>query len=204
MRVDEDSAVALRPPALTPGARRILDAASELFYRRGIHAVGVEAIAAASGVTKRTLYDRFGSKDALVTAYLQARHERWWERMERRVAAAPAAPVLALFDAYTRDADASRGCGFLNAAAELPADHPALAVVRAHKRAVLERLTGLLATGPDDDPPGERAREVFLLLEGAIAHRGIDDHDRLLRAARGAVARVAGEPHDAPAEGRGA
>ncbi|MDQ4084268.1 MAG: TetR/AcrR family transcriptional regulator, partial [Actinomycetota bacterium] len=54
---------------LTPGAQRILDVASELFYWRGIHAVGVDTIAAESGVTKRTLYDRFGSKDGLVVAY---------------------------------------------------------------------------------------------------------------------------------------
>jgi AcrR family transcriptional regulator len=57
--------------ALTPAARRILDAAAGLFYAQGIHAVGVEAIAAAAHVTKKTLYDRFGSKEALIAAYLE-------------------------------------------------------------------------------------------------------------------------------------
>ncbi|SDS22609.1 TetR/AcrR family transcriptional regulator [Actinopolymorpha singaporensis] len=64
---------------LTPAGRRILDAASALFYDQGIHAVGVDAVARAAGVTKKTLYDCFGSKDVLVACYLRARDERWRE-----------------------------------------------------------------------------------------------------------------------------
>jgi len=74
-------------PRLTPGARRILEVASALFYRHGIHAIGVDTIAAESGVTKRTLYDRFGSKDELVAAYLRARDERWRARVVAAVEA---------------------------------------------------------------------------------------------------------------------
>ena len=76
---------------LTPGARRVLDAASELFYERGIHAVGVDTIAEAAGVTKKTLYDRFGSKEALVVAYLQHRDARWREHLADHLARVPAA-----------------------------------------------------------------------------------------------------------------
>src|SRR5919106_2817921 len=61
----------------TPAADRILRAASEMFYREGIRAVGVDAIAAEADVTKKTLYEKFGSKDRLVAAYLRARDERW-------------------------------------------------------------------------------------------------------------------------------
>src|SRR5215203_765493 len=61
----------------TPAADRILWAASEMFYREGIRAVGVDAIAAEAGVTKKTLYEKFGSKDRLIAAYLRARDERW-------------------------------------------------------------------------------------------------------------------------------
>ena len=110
-------------PDLTPAAGRILDAAAELFYLHGIHAVGVDTIAAASGVTKRTLYDRFGSKDVLVATYLRARHVAWWARLDERLEVAPAPRALAVFDAYAEDAPSvERGCAFLNAAGELPAD----------------------------------------------------------------------------------
>lgn len=181
-----DLGEALRPPELTPAARRILEVASELFYRHGIHAVGVDTIAATSGITKRTLYDRFGSKEHLVAAYLQARHQLWWNRMERRVCAGSQSPVLALFDSYLEDSESTeRGCAFLNAAAELPDDHPGYRVIRAHKRAVLDRLVELLDADPSETrDAGSAAQEVFLLMEGAVAHRGIDGDDRLFRSAR--------------------
>lgn len=161
---------------LTPGARRILQTASELFYRRGIHAVGVDRIAAESGVTKRTLYDRFGSKDALVVAYLRGRHEQWWGRLQDRLADADAPRVLAVVEAYAHDPlPVDRGCGFLNAAAELPSDHVGLDVVREHKRAVRDLLEWLLREdGLGGDDPAALAEHVFLLLEGGVAHRGVD------------------------------
>lgn len=161
---------------LTPGARRILETASELFYRRGIHAVGVDTIAAESGVTKRTLYDRFGSKDALVVAYLRGRHEQWWGRLQERLVDADAPRVLAVVEAYAHDPlPVDRGCGFLNAAAELPTDHAGLEVVREHKRAVRDLLERLLREdGLGGDDPAGLAEHVFLLLEGGVAHRGVD------------------------------
>src|SRR3954464_1130254 len=64
-------------PSLTPAARRILDAATDLFYSRGINSVGVELVAEQAGTTKKTIYDRFGSKEGLVVAYLEARARRW-------------------------------------------------------------------------------------------------------------------------------
>src|SRR5918993_389715 len=87
---------------LTPKARSVLDAASELFYERGIHAVGVDTIAERAGVTKKTLYDRFGSKERLVVEYLRARDLRWREHLERRLALAgsdPSARIAAVFEA---------------------------------------------------------------------------------------------------------
>lgn len=183
---------ALRVPELTPGARRILDASAELFYRHGIHAVGVDTIAAASGVTKRTLYDRFGSKDALVATYLRARHAAWWERLEERLATAPRPRVLAVFDAYALDAPSiDRGCGFINAAGELPAGHPGHAVIRAHKSAVRRLLEELLrADAPEVAGPEALADHLFLLLEGGVAQRGIDDDDRMLAVARATAERL--------------
>lgn len=193
-----DAADALTAPPLTPGAARILDTASELFSTRGIHAVGVDTIAEDSGLTKRTLYDRFTSKDALVTAYLQVRHESWWARLEARLAAIDADShgarvtarerVLAVIDSYTLDSGSSaqRGCAFVNAAAELPDDHPGRAVIRAHKARVVDLLTGMLDDGGWRDA-ADLAEHVFLILEGAIVHRGIDGDDHRLRTARNLV-----------------
>ncbi|TSD58182.1 TetR/AcrR family transcriptional regulator [Aeromicrobium piscarium] len=178
----------LRPPALTAGATRLLDVASGLFYERGIHAIGVDTIAEESGITKRTLYDRFGSKDGLVVAYLQARHAHWWELLVQRVDHADRPRALAVFDAYVADELSShRGCAFLNAAGELSVDHPAHRVVRAHKHAVRHLLAELLRAEASSDADRESvdttADHLFLLLEGAIVQRGLtDDTTPVLRA----------------------
>ena len=162
---------------ITPGGQRVLDAASELFYRGGITGVGVAAIADAAGVTKKTLYDSFGSKDALIAAYLQDRHETWWAYLEDNLRTAEAPRVLAVFQAYLSHPalDHDRGCGFLNGAAELPRDHPGFAVIRAHKQAVRDKLAELLrADYPELAGRDKLADHLFLLLEGAVAQAGID------------------------------
>lgn len=175
-----------KSPHLTPGARRIRDVASELFYRHGIHAIGVDTIAAESGVTKRTLYDRFGSKDMLVVSYLQHRHDVWWVRLEQCIASTASPRALAVFDVYGEDAAwAVRGCAFLNAAGELPADHPAREVIRTHKQAVRQRLSELIMSDQPEIQDAEGvAGHLFLLVEGAFAHRGLADNDQLLVEAR--------------------
>ncbi|MGK9461722.1 MULTISPECIES: TetR/AcrR family transcriptional regulator [unclassified Streptomyces] len=66
----------------------MLTVASALFYEHGVHPVGVDRIAAESGVTKRTLYNNFGPKDILVATYLWNRHVQWWRDFEERLAAA--------------------------------------------------------------------------------------------------------------------
>src|SRR5690606_42163830 len=86
---------------LTPAGRRVLDTASRLFYQRGINTVGMELIAEQAGVTKKTVYDRFGSKDALVAAYLAERDRRWraWVREQTAAAGGPRERALAVFAA---------------------------------------------------------------------------------------------------------
>lgn len=177
---------------LTPRARKILDVASELFYARGIHAVGVDTIAAESGVTKRTLYDRFGSKDALVAAYLRHRHDTWWSYLQQRLAGAAGPRALAVFDAYIDSPwTVERGCAFLNSAGELPRDHPAFAIIREHKSAVRRLLAELVAHDlPDIDDPDQLAEHLFILVEGAVAHCGIDHNDDRLHHARALARRL--------------
>ncbi len=161
---------------LTPAARRILDAAAELFYGRGINAVGVDLIAKRSGVTKKTLYDRFGSKEALVAAYLRERDERWRAWLTAEVEKSPPADrALATFDALALwvARENPRGCGFVNAAAELPdAAHPARQVIADQKRWLREYLRQLCAEA-DVTAPGELADELLLLHEGATVLNGL-------------------------------
>ncbi|MGC5615622.1 TetR/AcrR family transcriptional regulator [Georgenia sp. Z1491] len=163
------------PDALTPAARRILDAASQLFYDRGITAVGVDLVAERSGVTKRTLYDRFGSKDALVATYLLARDRRWRSAVERAVDAAGSARdrVTAPFDALLEwSPGSSRGCAFVNALAELPdPSHPAHAVAADQKRWLLDLLERLAREAGLADSRG-LALTLTTLHEGALTLRG--------------------------------
>ena len=175
---------------LTRGARRILDVAARLFYERGIHAVGVDLIAGESGVTKRTLYDRFGAKDTLVVAYLRERDERWRRVVDDRVAqlVEPADRVLAPFDVLPGwMAGNSRGCAFVNAAAEIPdPDHPARAVVVAQK----EWLSGffvehLVAAGAGG--VAAVAEELRVLHEGALAVVGVTGSPDAVEVARRAA-----------------
>ena len=177
----------------TPKARSVLESASELFYERGIHAVGVDAIATHAGVTKKTLYDRFGSKERLVVEYLSERDRRWRGFLDQHMSQAapdPAARLLAVFDAsavWARE-DGRRGCAMINAHAEIsdPA-HPAYAVIVEQKRWMLGLLTELV-TAAGAGEPGEVAAQVLLLHEGAVVAAPLHAvEDPFARAARAAV-----------------
>ena len=151
---------------------RILAAARELFYRRGIHAVGVDAIAEAAGTNKMTLYRHFASKDALIAACLTDLTQEFevaWDAIVAAQFGDPEVYLLAwlhhLCDFMEHEAE--RGFALANAAVELPdKDHPARRVIRDYKTASRERLIGLCRDARLRDP--ERlADEVFLIFEGA-------------------------------------
>jgi AcrR family transcriptional regulator len=178
-------------PRLTPGARRILEVASALFYRHGIHAIGVDTIAAESGVTKRTLYDRFGSKDELVAAYLRARDERWRARVVAAVEAEtdPVRRALAPFAVLEGWVDdASRGCAFVNAFAELDrTDHPGRPVIDDEKRWLRELFARELGSAGVADPDG-LALQLLVVHEGALVTHAVAAEPTAPRAAS-AIAR---------------
>ncbi|MDT0401343.1 TetR/AcrR family transcriptional regulator [Streptomyces edwardsiae] len=157
---------------MTPAGRRIVEAAEELFYHRGITAVGVDLIAEHSGVTKRTLYNRFGSKDHLVAAYLAERDQRWRALVRAAVDAcdSPVEAVTAPFTALrTWSETNTRGCAFINALAEIPDPaHPAHPVAAAQKR-WLRDLFEELATAAHRPDPATLATRLLVLHEGALA-----------------------------------
>ncbi|MEV5863901.1 helix-turn-helix domain-containing protein [Streptomyces sp. NPDC052071] len=157
---------------MTAAGRRILAAAEELFYTRGITAVGVDLIAERSGVTKRTLYNRFGSKDHLVAAYLTERDRRWRALVLAAVDARtdPVDKVTAPFDALrTWSAGNTRGCAFINALAELPdPSHPAHRIA-ADQKLWLRTLFEELATTAGCREPVTLATRLLVLHEGTLA-----------------------------------
>ncbi|MFD7510146.1 TetR/AcrR family transcriptional regulator [Streptomyces sp. NPDC059853] len=157
---------------MTPAGRRIVAAAEELFYHRGITAVGVDLIAEHSGVTKRTLYNRFGSKDRLVAAYLEERDRRWRALVRTAVDACdtPAEAVTAPFEALRIwSTTNTRGCAFINALAELPDPaHPAHHVAAEQKHWLLG-LFEELARAAGCPEPRALALQLLVLHEGALA-----------------------------------
>jgi len=178
---------------LTPAAQRILTAAADLFYTRGIHAVGVESIAAAAGVTKKTLYDRFGSKEALVAAYLDQRSERWQRWLAHHTDQAPEDQrLLAPFDAL--DAwlaqEPRRGCAFVNAAAELPSsDEHGRRIADREKTAMRDLFIRLAAEANEPDPHTLGA-QLYMLHEGATVAYALTGDDTAVATARNAAARL--------------
>lgn len=173
--------------------QQLLEAAARRFYADGLAATGIDTITAEAGVAKMSLYNNFASKADLVRAYLEARHEEWLGLYRRRLERAngPREGVLAVFDAYADHAEQAyehgfRGCGLLNAAAELPAGDPGRAVVRAHKEEVEDLLAGHLDGLLPGRPAEARAlaEHLSFLLEGAIARAGLEGNSIRLRHAR--------------------
>ncbi|MGH8878800.1 MAG: TetR/AcrR family transcriptional regulator [Stackebrandtia sp.] len=176
--------------SMTPAAVKVLDVASTLFYQRGINTVGMDLIAATAEVTKKTIYDRFGSKDALVTAYLIRRDHNWREYLATRVddTGDPRDQILETFDVLAAwMSDNYRGCAMVNAHAELsdPA-HPARAVITDQKKWLKNLFTDLLAQ--DGITDGRLATQLMMLHEGAVVAAHVAGVDDAYAAARQAAA----------------
>lgn len=162
------------PRSAAATRQRILDAAYAEFYRRGFARVGVDEVAAAAKVTKRTLYYHFDSKDQLLGAVLAAQHvlalstfRRWADRVDGNAEQM----VVRLFAELSKWSAKPRfsGSGFTRLAMEL-ADlpgHPARVAARQHKAVIEAELVKMFARSRVSDPT-RKAREIALLLEGAI------------------------------------
>jgi AcrR family transcriptional regulator len=154
---------------------RIIAAASKLFYSEGIRGVSVDAVAEKAGVTKRTLYYHFRSKDDLVAAYLAARDQpnlvlfkQWFHEPKGGLAV----KVQNIFRNLARSARHPkwRGCGFLRTTAELAnlPGHPAIRIGAAHKKKFESWLCDIFeAEGICN--PSQLARQILLLLDGSFA-----------------------------------
>lgn len=161
-------------PLATRG--RIVEAAGKLFYGEGIRAVSVDAVAEKAGVTKRTLYYHFRSKDDLIAAHLESRDQpnlalfkRWFAETDGGIAD----KVEGIFLNLARSARHPRwkGCGFLRTSVELVnlPGHPAMAIGRAHKKRVEDWLCATFEEAGAGTDARRLARQVVVLLDGSFA-----------------------------------
>ena len=156
--------------------QRILQSAHALFYRRGIGAVSLDAIAEQAGVTKRTIYYHFESKDDLVASYVASRDQPnidFYESCFERAPGSLPDKIEAMFTEIGRQSRGPRwqGCGFLRAAAELidTPGHPALKAGARHKKRLEVWLASKLSDTFTPADAESLARQVSILLDGAFS-----------------------------------
>jgi len=157
---------------------RLLGAADELFYREGVHRVGIDRVIAHAGVAKASLYSAFGSKEELVLAYLEARAERRNARVLARVASqdGPRAKILSVFDGLAErvlEPD-FRGCAFVRASSEGPLDDSRVNEVCRAARTWTRELLVALARDLGVSDPERLGQQLALLYDGVLVAASVD------------------------------
>ena len=173
--------MALKTTERQSARERLLNAADQLFYREGVHVVGVDRIVERAGVTKATLYNTFGSKEDLVRAYLEQHMRRRQERIARILSAkdTPRERILGIFGEIEKLLAGSefRGCRFIMATAEArPGD--ASEVVAEQYRTWLKSVFTDLAREAGAIDPKQLGRRLLLLYDGAAVAARMDQDRR--------------------------
>jgi AcrR family transcriptional regulator len=150
---------------------KLFQTAAQLFYQNGYRAIGVDTIAAESGIGKMTLYRHYPSKDDLIVAYLKDSNEVFWYNFEQitKDVPTPREKLLAFFESLEHyvNTPACYGCPFLNVATEYPeSDYPGHQVAIEHKQAVRARFHQLAKEAGATNPE-VLADQLFLLMDGA-------------------------------------
>ncbi|HEY1703008.1 MAG TPA: TetR/AcrR family transcriptional regulator [Trebonia sp.] len=180
-----------KTPTGKPGSarERLLAAANELFYREGVHTVGIDRVIEQAGVAKASLYNAFGSKDDLVGAYLESRHAGTSARITRFLErfGTPREKLLGVFEAQGElFADPGfRGCAFVSASSESPSEVVSSAA-DAYRGWVRDLLTGLARDAGVRDP-GALGRQLHMIYDGASLSARMDRDPSAAVAARAAA-----------------
>jgi AcrR family transcriptional regulator len=178
-------------PARPSARARLLAAANELFYNEGVHTVGIDRIIEQAGVAKASLYNTFGSKDELVRAYLQARHDNVAQRITQAVERydTPRERLLAVFEGQGElfAQPDYRGCAFNRASAESQPGDATEQAAEAYRRWVRALLTELAAQAGLAEPE-TLARQLHLLYDGSGQSARMDHDPTAAAAARAAAA----------------
>lgn len=156
---------------------RLLEAACELFSTRGINTTGVDLVSEVAGVSKRSLYQRFQSKDQLIAAYLPLAADRFLAPLipPADSVLSPAETILAVFDAVRRDSSRPgfRGCPASNAAAEIAdAGHPVRGVAASYKMRLQEYFTAQ-ASAAGAAAPVLLAEQLCMVFDGATTYAAV-------------------------------
>jgi len=169
---------------------RLLAAADELFYNEGVHTVGIDRVIEQAGVSKASLYAHFGSKDELIRAYLEGRHEARRRRIEQAFARydTPRERLLAVFDvlADRLSRPESRGCAFIRAGAESPIGSATERATQEYRAWVVELFTDQAQAAGAADPEA-LAAQLILLYDGAAVGTRMDGPSTAPAAARQAA-----------------
>ena len=151
---------------------KILKTAEQLIYQNGIHAMGMDLLVKTSGVARKSIYRHFANKEDVASAALTERDERWmqWFRSESDKGETPQERILNMFTALTSwfESDGFRGCAFINTAGEVgdPED-PVRQIAKMHKQKLLDYVLEL-AGQLNVENPEALAKQLLILLEGAI------------------------------------
>lgn len=179
---------------MTTGNRdKLVRAAADLFFEHGFHSVGLDQIIDAVGVTKTTFYNHFESKDALIIEVLRTLDEEETRQMVESVRAAagddPRAQLLAVFDVLDAwfNEPTFRGCIFMNAAVAFPSPHDPVHIAAAAHGASLFREFRAMAVRAEAEDPDLVARQVLMLVSGALVDRHVSMDTTAARTARAAA-----------------
>ncbi|SFR71620.1 transcriptional regulator, TetR family [Agromyces sp. CF514] len=175
---------------------KLLATATELFYREGIHAVGVDRIIGEAGVTRATFYRHFPGKEDLVEAYLGVEDATIREAFARAGEATddPERLLELVIEGLADDVSRlhTRGCPFINAAAEYPEAGSGVRVAVAEHRAWFRDTLEALLTGAGASDPDLAAGQLVLLRDAAMVGGYLDGWERVRPAFVGAARRAAG------------
>jgi AcrR family transcriptional regulator len=184
--------------ASLPVRERLLNSACKLFYKEGVQAVGIERLLEDSDAAKASLYSNFGSKDALVVAYLERQGETMRRNIEERlnVDVSPRERLLLLFDIVAGTLDEEyRGCPFQNAAGELSdPTHPGRAVIERQRQWLVKLVRSLVAAAGFATEPLSHA--LIALYDGMVAGSIVERSGVTRKSARWAMERLLSESVD--------
>ncbi|SCX39197.1 transcriptional regulator, TetR family [Kosakonia sacchari] len=156
----------------TDTREKILSSAEQLIYQNGIHATGMDLLVKTSGVARKSIYRYFATKDDVAAAALNERDERWmhWFRTESDKGDTPQDRILNMFTVLRGwfESEGFRGCAFINTAGEVgDPDDPVRQIAKLHKQKLLD-YTLELTEQLNIEQPAALARQLLILMEGAI------------------------------------